>query len=164
MATQQDLGRLERVIGAILRGGVAISAVLMVTGLVLTAIGSTHAGLVLNAGLVLLMMIPTARIVVSFVDAALRRDALLAVATAAVLVAGCLLLPPLRQTLFFSATMGPEIRRLADAFLINAKEITVAPSASVAAIITFAVPRTVGPARPPRKSSAPSSRGARAMT
>ena len=85
MATQQDLGRLERVIGAILRGGVAISAVLMVTGLVLTAIGSTHAGLVLNAGLVLLMMIPTARIIVSFVDAALRRDALLAVATAIVI-------------------------------------------------------------------------------
>ena len=58
--------------GAILRGGVAISAVLMVTGLVLTAIGSTHAGLVLNAGLVLLMMIPTARIIVSFVDATFR--------------------------------------------------------------------------------------------
>ncbi|HEX2939586.1 MAG TPA: DEAD/DEAH box helicase, partial [Rhodopila sp.] len=29
------------------------------------------------------------------------------------------LLPPTRQTLFFSATMGPEIRRLADAFLQN---------------------------------------------
>ena len=27
------------------------------------------------------------------------------------------LLPPMRQTLFFSATMPPEIRRLADAFL-----------------------------------------------
>ena len=27
------------------------------------------------------------------------------------------LLPRTRQTLFFSATMGPEIRRLADAFL-----------------------------------------------
>ena len=27
------------------------------------------------------------------------------------------LLPPNRQTLFFSATMAPEIRRLADAFL-----------------------------------------------
>ncbi len=32
---------------------------------------------------------------------------------------------PIRQTLFFSATMPPEIRRLADAFLINPKEITV---------------------------------------
>lgn len=46
------------------------------------------------------------------------------------------LLPPLRQTLFFSATMAKEIRRLADAFLSNPKEITVAPPASVATTIT----------------------------
>jgi superfamily II DNA/RNA helicase len=46
------------------------------------------------------------------------------------------LLPPIRQTLFFSATMAPEIRRLADAFLSNPKEISVAPPASVAATIT----------------------------
>ena len=37
------------------------------------------------------------------------------------------LLPKIRQTLFFSATMPPEIRRLSDAFLINPKEISVAP-------------------------------------
>src|SRR5579885_3551000 len=42
------------------------------------------------------------------------------------------LLPRIRQTLFFSATMPPEIRRLADAFLINPKEISVAPPASPA--------------------------------
>ncbi|MDX2104505.1 MAG: DEAD/DEAH box helicase [Alphaproteobacteria bacterium] len=41
-------------------------------------------------------------------------------------------LPANRQTLFFSATMAPEIRRLADAFLSNPKEITVAPPASAA--------------------------------
>jgi superfamily II DNA/RNA helicase len=35
------------------------------------------------------------------------------------------LLPPLRQTLFFSATMPPEIKRLADRFLQNPKEVTV---------------------------------------
>lgn len=46
------------------------------------------------------------------------------------------MLPPIRQTLFFSATMAPEIRRLADAFLSNPKEITVAPPASVATTIT----------------------------
>ena len=40
------------------------------------------------------------------------------------------LLPPLRQTLFFSATMPPEIRRLADRFLSNPKEVTVSPPAS----------------------------------
>ena len=46
------------------------------------------------------------------------------------------LLPKMRQTLFFSATMAPEIRKLADAFLSNPKEITVAPPASVATTIT----------------------------
>ncbi len=40
------------------------------------------------------------------------------------------LLPPLRQTLFFSATMPPEIRRLADSFLTNPKEIAVARQSS----------------------------------
>ncbi len=39
-------------------------------------------------------------------------------------------LPANRQTLFFSATMAPEIRRLADAFLQNPKEITVSRAAS----------------------------------
>ena len=45
------------------------------------------------------------------------------------------LLPRMRQTLFFSATMPPPIRKLADAFLINPKEITVAPPASPAATV-----------------------------
>jgi superfamily II DNA/RNA helicase len=42
------------------------------------------------------------------------------------------LLPKIRQTLFFSATMPPEIRRLADAFLMNPKEISVSPPATAA--------------------------------
>jgi superfamily II DNA/RNA helicase len=41
-------------------------------------------------------------------------------------------LSKMRQTLFFSATMPKEIRRLADDFLMNPKEITVAPPASPA--------------------------------
>jgi superfamily II DNA/RNA helicase len=49
------------------------------------------------------------------------------------------LLPKLRQTLFFSATMAPEIRRLADAFLMNPKEITVAPPATAASTVTQAL-------------------------
>mgnify|MGYP002785603636 CR=1 FL=1 len=44
-------------------------------------------------------------------------------------------LPKMRQTLFFSATMAPEIRRLADAFLSNPKEIAVSAPASVATTI-----------------------------
>ena len=39
---------------------------------------------------------------------------------------------PKRQTLFFSATMPPEIRRLADIFLNDPTEISVAPPASPA--------------------------------
>ncbi len=46
------------------------------------------------------------------------------------------MLPGTRQTLFFSATMGPEIRRLVDAFLTNPKEIAVSRAASVATTIT----------------------------
>ncbi len=42
------------------------------------------------------------------------------------------LVSKIRQTLFFSATMPPEIRRLADVFLINPKEITVSPPSSIA--------------------------------
>ena len=38
-----------------------------------------------------------------------------------------------------------------------ALSMTVTPSASVAAIITFAVPSTVEPARPPRNIDAPAS-------
>jgi len=42
------------------------------------------------------------------------------------------LAPPLRQTLLFSATMPKEIRGLADRFLHNPKEVSVAPPASPA--------------------------------
>ncbi len=49
------------------------------------------------------------------------------------------LLPKTRQTLFFSATMAPEIRRLADAFLQNPKQISVSRPASVATTITEAL-------------------------
>ncbi len=46
------------------------------------------------------------------------------------------LLPKIRQTLFFSATMPPEVKRLADAFLMNPKEVSVAPPASPAESVT----------------------------
>ncbi|MBN2751360.1 MAG: DEAD/DEAH box helicase [Rhodospirillaceae bacterium] len=45
-------------------------------------------------------------------------------------------LPPLRQTLLFSATMAPEIKRLADKFLSNPKLVSVAPPASPAELVT----------------------------
>jgi superfamily II DNA/RNA helicase len=46
------------------------------------------------------------------------------------------LLNKIRQTLLFSATMPPEIKRLADAFLMNPKEITVAPPSTPGENIT----------------------------
>ena len=45
------------------------------------------------------------------------------------------LLPKIRQTLFFSATMDKEIRKLADKFLSNPKEIAVTPAASAATTV-----------------------------
>ena len=47
----------------------------------------------------------------------------------------CKLLPPSRQTLFFSATMPPEIQKLTEQFLRNPEQIRVsAPSSTVKAI------------------------------
>ncbi|MGW8206816.1 MAG: DEAD/DEAH box helicase [Hyphomicrobiaceae bacterium] len=48
----------------------------------------------------------------------------------------CRLLPPRRQTLFFSATMPPEITRLADQFLKDPVRIEVAKPATTAKTIT----------------------------
>ncbi|AJD51669.1 Superfamily II DNA and RNA helicase [Thalassospira xiamenensis M-5 = DSM 17429] len=45
------------------------------------------------------------------------------------------MLPKQRQTLFFSATMPKEIRRLADKFLSNPKEITVSPPSTMATTV-----------------------------
>lgn len=45
------------------------------------------------------------------------------------------LLPKIRQTLFFSATMDKEIRKLADKFLMNPKEVAVSRPAQAASTI-----------------------------
>ena len=45
-------------------------------------------------------------------------------------------IPPMRQTLLFSATMQPEIKRLADKFLSNPRQVSVAPLASPALTVT----------------------------
>jgi superfamily II DNA/RNA helicase len=50
-------------------------------------------------------------------------------------------LPKKRQTLLFSATLPPEIRRLADKFLNNPQEVTVAPPASTAINVEQAMVR-----------------------
>lgn len=57
----------------------------------------------------------------------------------------CSLLPPIRQTLLFSATMPPEIRRLTAKFLSSPKEVAVAPPATTASTVelflAYAPPR-----------------------
>ena len=60
------------------------------------------------------------------------------------------LLPKNRQTLFFSATMPAEIRRLADAFLSDPVEVAVAPPASPAATVVQSL--TVVEAREKRET------------
>ncbi len=53
----------------------------------------------------------------------------------------CSLLPPLRQTLLFSATMAPEIKALTSKFLSNPKEVAVsAPATTAVTVEQFQVP------------------------
>ncbi len=54
-------------------------------------------------------------------------------------------LPRIRQTLFFSATFPPEVKRLADKFLMNPKEITVSRTSSPAETVEHTLVRA--PAR-----------------
>jgi uncharacterized membrane protein len=85
--SEQELSRLETIIGRVLRAGVIGSAVLLVAGLI--ADWGHHAvagGRLLDAGLIVLMTIPATRIIASFADAVRRRDQLLAWATAFVLL------------------------------------------------------------------------------
>lgn len=84
--TKEELRGLEAAIGRILRFGVAASAVLLTSGLVLWLSEADNAGAVLNAGLVVLMAVPIARILASFADALVRRDRLLGWATGIVLL------------------------------------------------------------------------------
>lgn len=51
------------------------------------------------------------------------------------------LIPRIRQTLFFSATMPPEIRKLAEKFLMNPKEVSVSPPATTSVNIEQAIIR-----------------------
>jgi superfamily II DNA/RNA helicase len=54
------------------------------------------------------------------------------------------LLPQMRQTLMFSATMPPEIRRLAEKFLHNAREVHVSAHAAPAETVEHVVVRVRG--------------------
>ena len=66
----------------------------------------------------------------------------------------CKLVPFTRQTLFFSATMPPEITRLTETFLHNPVRIEVARAASTATTIMQHPRRPRGQARPSAKPCA----------
>ncbi len=54
------------------------------------------------------------------------------------------LLPQIRQTAMFSATMPPEIKRLTDAYMMSPRTVQVAPQASAAETVTQGLVRVSG--------------------
>lgn len=67
--------KLERLIGIVLRAGVVISSTCLAVGLLLyLANGGALAAFLLNAGIVVLLATPLARVVVSTVQYASQRD------------------------------------------------------------------------------------------
>jgi uncharacterized membrane protein len=74
-----DQSSLDEVIEAVLSGGLAISSVLLLLGLVLSRPG------LLTAGIVLLLLTPVARVVVVTIDLLRRRDWVFAATSAWIL-------------------------------------------------------------------------------
>ena len=79
--------KLERLIGIVLRAGVVISSTCLAMGLLLyLATGGALGVLLLNAGIVVLLATPLARVVVSTVQYVSQRDWRFAVLTFIVLL------------------------------------------------------------------------------
>ena len=74
--TEDVLGPLERQVGRLLFGGVASAAICLAAGLVVWIMGDSPAAAnrILSAGLVILMITPIARVVISFVVYVRMRD------------------------------------------------------------------------------------------
>ncbi len=79
---------LERIIGIVLRGGVLISTVCLSVGLLLSLAtsGGAASGLLLNAGIIVLLATPVARVMVSTVQYVHDRDWQFATLTVIVLI------------------------------------------------------------------------------
>jgi uncharacterized membrane protein len=81
-----DMTRLERIVGTVLRLGVAASSACLTLGLVLMLVGgAASASLLLQVGIVILLVTPVARVVVSLVQYAGARDWTFVTLTAIVL-------------------------------------------------------------------------------
>jgi uncharacterized membrane protein len=68
--------KLERLIGIVLRGGVIVSSACLAAGLLLSLVTGDGgvAGFLLNAGIIVLLATPLARVVVSTVQYVSERD------------------------------------------------------------------------------------------
>ncbi|MGE5245210.1 MAG: DUF1634 domain-containing protein [Betaproteobacteria bacterium] len=84
--TRKSDSALEVLIGRVLRIGVVISTVLLGVGLVLSLLHLGGASVLLNAGIIVLVSTPAARVVLSFVEYLLGRDWAFAVLTGIVLI------------------------------------------------------------------------------
>ncbi len=86
--TPPSTGRLERSLGRILTAGVLASTGLLAAGLVLQLLGlePRAASALTQAGLIVLMATPVARVVVSVIEYSLERDWLFAMLTTTVLI------------------------------------------------------------------------------
>ena len=82
------LARLDHVIGTVLRGGVLISTVCLSVGLLLSLAtnGGAASALLLNAGIIVLLSTPVARVIVSTVQYVIERDWAFATLTVIVLL------------------------------------------------------------------------------
>jgi len=80
--------KLERLIGIVLRGGVMVSSACLAAGLLLSLVTGDRgvAGFLLNAGIVVLLATPLARVVVSTVQYVSERDWAFATLTFVVLL------------------------------------------------------------------------------
>ena len=82
------IDRLERSLGKVLTAGVLASTGLLAAGLLLQLLGAEPrvAAALTNAGLIVLMATPVARVVVSVIEYSLERDWLFAMLTTTVLI------------------------------------------------------------------------------
>jgi uncharacterized membrane protein len=80
--------RMERVLGIVLRAGVAVSSACLTIGLLLSRVtgGGTVATLLLNIGIIVLLATPVARVAVSTVEYVIERDWRFAALTCIVLL------------------------------------------------------------------------------
>lgn len=72
--TPQQTARLERIIGVVLRAGVAASSACLAVGLLLSLAGVGGGSLLLNLGIVVLLATPVSRVVISTIEYVIERD------------------------------------------------------------------------------------------